>query len=212
MIRTLRIVGLVAGLTALTVQFVLTMIDSTAAGRSVVGSIIFYFSFFTILTNMLVVVAYGGSLTAQPAFFRRPSVRAGIAVAIAVVAIVYWFLLRGLHDLGGLRQVCNVLLHYVAPPVYLAWWLIACADGSTRWRDVLWWLVYPFAYLAYTLARAPLAGEVPYPFLDFAANGARAVVVSGVTIAGLFAVLGVIAVAADHAIGARRARFSGIRQ
>jgi hypothetical protein len=64
--------------------------------------------------------------------------------------------------------------------------------------------------LAYVLARAPIAGEVPYPFLDVAKNGAAGVAVSALGITGLFLVLCIVAVLADHGIS--RIRSPGVHQ
>jgi hypothetical protein len=61
-------------------------------------------------------------------------------------------------------------------------------------------MLYPVAYLIYALARAPLAGEVPYPFLDVAKNGAISVAISAAAVTGLFLVLCVVAVLVDHGI------------
>jgi len=92
----------------------------------------------------------------------------------------------------------------MTPVLFVLWWLVAGADGTTRWRDISRWMVYPLAYLAYVLVRAPIAGEVPYPFLDVAKNGAASVAVSALAITGLFLVLCVIAVFVDHAVGRSR--------
>ena len=97
-----------------------------------------------------------------------------------------------------------MLLHYVTPILFVLWWLTAATDGTTRWRDVAWWMIYPLAYLAYALLRAPVAGEVPYPFLDVAKNGAAGVAIWAMAITGLFLVLSVLAVLADHGIARRR--------
>jgi hypothetical protein len=86
------------------------------------------------------------------------------------------------------------------------WWLIAGADGTARWRDISWWMIYPLAYLAYALLRAPFAGEVPYPFLDVAKNGAGSVAVSALAVTALFIALSVLAVLVDHGIGRLRGK------
>jgi len=82
--------------------------------------------------------------------------------------------------------------------------LYAGADGSTRWRDLLWWLIYPLLYLAWVMIRAPFAGEVPYPFLDIAANGVGTVAISSFSVLGLFLLVSAIVLAVDHVIGTRR--------
>lgn len=206
--RFLQIAGLVVGLIALILQFAITIPASMAAGRGLLGSIVFYFSFFTILTNIAAVMVHASLLSPTgyawfPAFAGR-RIRAGVAVAITLVFIVYTTVLARLWAPEGLFFLCDVLLHYVAPLVFVLWWLIAGADGSTRWRDISWWMIYPLAYLAYALIRAPFAGEVPYPFLDVAKNGAVSVAVSALTVTALFLGLSLLAVLADHGIGRLR--------
>lgn len=137
------------------------------------------FSFFTILTNIGAVLVHVSLLSPGgyawfPAF-AGPRMRAGVAVAITLVFIIYATVLAQLWQPQGLFPLCDVLLHYVTPVLFVLWWFVAGADGSTRWRDISWWMIYPVAYLAYALARGPISGEVPYPFLDVAKNGARPV-------------------------------------
>ncbi|KUM28099.1 hypothetical protein AU467_12870 [Mesorhizobium loti] len=206
--RFLQIAGLVIGVTALVLQFAATLPWAMAAGRSLLGSIIFYFSFFTVLTNVAAVMVHA-SLVSPAGYawfpaFARPRVRAGVAVAITLVFIIYRTVLAQLWQPQGLFLFSDILLHYVAPPIFVLWWLIAGADGSTRWRDISWWMIYPLAYLAYALIRAPFAGEVPYPFLDVAKNGAISVAIWSLGLTVLFAGLGVIAVLADHGVAQLR--------
>ncbi|TIT79044.1 MAG: hypothetical protein E5W56_07215 [Mesorhizobium sp.] len=206
--RFLQIAGLVAGLIGLVLQFAITIPASMATGRGLLGSIVFYFSFFTILTNVAAVLVHASLVSPAgyawfPAFAGK-RMRAGVAVAMTLVFIVYATVLARLWAPEGLFFICDVLLHYVAPLIFVLWWLIASADGSTRWRDISWWMIYPLAYFAYALIRAPFAGEVPYPFLDVAKNGAAGVAVSALAITALFLGLCVLAVFADHGIGRLR--------
>lgn len=213
MSRFLQIAGLVIGLAGLVLQFGISIPASMEAGRSLLGSVVFLFSFFTILTNIGAVLVHTSLLSSTgyawlPAFagFR---IRAGIAISITLVFIIYATVLAQLWQPQGLFLLCDVLLHYVTPVLFVLWWLVAGADGRTRWGDISWWMLYPVAYLIYALARAPFAGEVPYPFLDVAKNGAASVAISAAAITGLFLVLCVIAILVDH--GVARIRTSSVR-
>lgn len=207
--RFLQIAGLAIGLAGLVLQFCITIPASMEAGRSLLGSIVFLFSFFTILTNIGAVLVHTSLLSPTgyawlPAF-AGPRMRAGVAVSIALVFIVYATVLAQLWQPQGLFLLCDVLLHYVTPVLFVLWWLTSGADGRTRWSDISWWMLYPLAYLVYALARAPLAGEVPYPFLDVAKNGPASVAISALAITGLFLVLCIIAVLADRGVSRLRA-------
>ncbi|MER9303269.1 Pr6Pr family membrane protein [Mesorhizobium sp. M0293] len=211
--RFLQVAGLVIGLAGLVLQFCISIPASMEAGRSLLGSIIFVFSFFTILTNIGAVLVYTSLLSPTgyawlPAF-AGTRIRAGVAVSIALVFIIYATVLAQLWQPQGLFLLCDVLLHYVTPALFVLWWLISGADGRTRWSDISWWVLYPVAYLIYALIRAPLAGEVPYPFLDVARNGAASVAISAAAVTGLFLVLCMIVVLADQGIA--RTRASSVR-
>lgn len=210
MSRFLQMAGLVIGLIGLFLQAAITIPASMAAGRSLLGSIVFLFSFFTILTNIAAVMVHASLLSPSgfawfPAFAGQ-RMRAGIAVAITLVFIVYATVLAGLWQPQGLFLLCDILLHYVTPFIFVVWWLTSGADGSTRWRDISWWMIYPLAYLAYALIRGYFAGEVPYPFLDVAKNGAASVAVSAVAVTTLSIGLSVLAVLIDHGIGRLRGK------
>ncbi|MBW8909340.1 MAG: Pr6Pr family membrane protein [Mesorhizobium sp.] len=208
MARFLQIAGLVIGLAGLVLQFAISMPASMAAGRGLLGSIVFYFSFFTILTNIAAVLVHA-SLVSPVGYawfpaFAGARMRAGVAVSITLVFIVYAAVLARLWQPQGLFLLCDVLLHYVTPVIFVLWWLFAGADGARRWRDISWWMIYPLAYLAYALIRAPFAGEVPYPFLDVAKNGAASVAWASLAITALFVGLSVLAVLVDRGIARLR--------
>ncbi|MEO5758900.1 MAG: Pr6Pr family membrane protein [Mesorhizobium sp.] len=206
--RFLQIAGLTVGLAGLVLQFCITIPASMEAGRSLLGSVVFFLSFFTVLTNIGAVLVYTALLSASgyawlPAF-AGPSVRAGVAVSITLVCIIYAVVLARLWQPQGLFLVCDILLHYVAPVLFVLWWLVAGADGKRQWRDIPRWMIYPIAYLAYVLVRAPIAAEVPYPFLSVANNGAVSVAISALAVTGLFVLLSIVAVLVDNGVSRTR--------
>lgn len=204
--RTLQLLGLAAGAAALAVQFLITVPSAMAAGRGLPGAVVFYFSFFTILTNLLAVFVHAsGVFPGSLRFFAAPRVRAGVVVAMVVVCLVYALVLARLWQPQGLFLLCDILLHYVAPAIMVAWWLVDGRDGSTRFRDIPYWLAYPIVYAVYVFVRAPLAGEVPYPFLDVSTNGTTGVAVAVLLMTGLFAVVSTLLVLADRLLSANRA-------
>lgn len=208
--RFLQVAGLIIGLAGLVLQFCITVPASMEAGRGLLGSVVFYLSFFTILTNIGAVLVHASLLSPTgyawlPAF-AGPRMRAGVAVSSALVLIIYATVLARLWQPQGLFLLCDVLLHYVTPVLFVLWWLMSGADGRTRWSDISWWVLYPIVYLIYALARAPLAGEVPYPFLDVAKNGAGSVAMASLAITGLFLAICVVAVLADQGVARLRTK------
>ncbi len=204
--RALATVGLLVGLAALSLQFALSLPGSFAAGRSVAGAVEYFFSFFTVLTNTCVTLAYAAELTGRPAFFGRAHVRAGLAVAMTIVCIVYAEVLSSLWAPQGLLFVADTGLHYAAPALYLAWWLGFAREGTSRLSDVIVWLLYPLAYLAYALVRGTVVDQYPYPFLDLTVRTAGEVFVACVMLLALFIAISLAAVAIDRRPVARRTK------
>lgn len=197
--RAFAALGLAVSAIAVVVQLPLGVQQMTAAGMSGPGAVVAFFSYFTILTNIFACLVYAAALTdGRLSFFRRPVVRACAAVSILVVGIVYHFLLAQLWSPQGIRYVTDLMLHYAAPALMLAWWLAGGRSGALAWADLPKLLVYPVAYLAYVLARAPVTGQVPYPFLDHSANGWGPVVQAVLGITALFLILGALIIALDR--------------
>ena len=121
--RFLQIAGLVIGLAGLVLQFCISIPASMEAGRSLLGSIVFLFSFFTILTNIGAVLVYTSLLSstgyAWLPGFAGSRMRAGVAVSITLVFIVYATVLARLWHPQGLFLFCDILLHYVTPVLFV---------------------------------------------------------------------------------------------
>lgn len=202
--RALASIGLIVGLCGLVGQFAWSVPAYLSAGRSLPGAVVAVLGYFTILTNIAVILAYLAALTGRPRFFRQAGVRAGLAMAIAVVAIVYHFVLARLWQPAGLLLFADTVLHYAAPAIYLVWWALSGRGGSARPADLPYWLVYPLAYLFCALAHGGVTGQYPYPFLDLAANGPASVAISVGIMLTLFAVVGLLVIWADRLLPAPR--------
>lgn len=137
---------------------------------SIISTIFQYFSYFTILTNILVALAFTFIVVAPDSrrgkFFRQPKVLTAIAVYITVVGLVYNLILRFLWAPSGLQLVVDELLHSVMPVAFVIFWLAFVPKGELQWKDVFPWLLYPLIYLIYILLRGAGTGRYPYPFID----------------------------------------------
>ncbi|SEF27131.1 hypothetical protein SAMN05421837_103649 [Amycolatopsis pretoriensis] len=106
-------------------------------------------------------------------------------VGIIVTGIVYQVALAGLYELHGLPLFSDTMLHKVTPILFVLGWLLAAPRGVLTWSTVWWSLLYPLAWLAFTLPRGALTGFYPYPFVDAGALGYGRVALNCVFI-GLF--------------------------
>lgn len=178
-----------------------------------------FFSFFTILSNVLaaVVLAVGGvwGLTHRDARI-EPTWLATLLVCAStymiVTGVVYNTLLRGIAlPQGATVAWSNEVLHVVIPLVLLADVLFAPRRRALGWGTVGIAALFPIVWVVYTLLRAnlvtaPATGNpwwYPYPFLDPSLNGGY----GGVALWVLLIAAIILATAAlVVGIGRRRAR------
>ena len=204
--RWLALAGLIIGAAALLAQFSLTMSLSMAAGRGFWASLVFYFSFFTILSNILAVLCCAASFFASEwkvlVFFRSPKVQTGVALYMLVVAVIYIAILEGLWVPEGMMRVLDRLLHYVMPALFLAHWVFV-PKGTLVSADIPRWLAFPFLFALYSMIRGALSGEYAYPIMDAAALGYPAALRNISFILILFVFAGVAFVKIDQRLGRR---------
>ena len=203
--RIYAAVGALLGWFALALQLYLMLVQSP--GPAMLGTVIIYFSFFTILTNfltalVLTAVAFGPE-TGWGQWFRSPSVQAGTAVYIAIVGIIYQLLLRKLWNPQGAQWVADVLLHSIIPFGYVLYWLLFAPRTGLNWKNAVAWLTYPAVYLVYTLARGAVSGLYPYPFVDVNVLGYGGVLGRAVLFLLVFLGTGLLVVALARRIRAR---------
>lgn len=133
-------------------------------------SITNFFSYFTILSNLMIAVSLAfSSLTPASGlgrFFSRLSVQSAIALYIFIVSLVYNLVLRGIWILTGWQLFVDNMLHVVIPVMYLLYWAFFRTAGKLRWQDGFLWVFFPLLYLIYSLIRGSVVNWYPYPFLN----------------------------------------------
>lgn len=154
---------------ALALQFRLILNSTALTGlpRSMLA--VNFFSYFTILSNILVALCLTLPLLSPSSkagkFFARTTVQSAIAVYIFIVGLVYNLVLRKIWSPTGWQLLADNLLHVAAPLGYLLYWYFYSPRHQLNWKDLLPWLFFPAAYLAYSLVRGQAVGWYPYPFL-----------------------------------------------
>jgi len=167
-----------------------------------------FFSYFTILSNLIAVTALVISAIWMLRTRRSASVEpAWLAMLLAcastymiVTGIVYNLLLRHIAIAGISDAWTNETLHVVIPLVMIADVLFAPRRRALPWSGLLVVVSFPIVWVVYTLIRAnfitgPAHGDpwwYPYPFLDPHQQGGYLAVVA--YIIGI--AIGIIAVAA----------------
>ncbi|MBC2381814.1 Pr6Pr family membrane protein [Pseudomonas sp. WS 5106] len=197
-----------AGWVGLAIQQYLIFYSRWSTGASLLGGLINFFSFFTVLTNTLVVVVLSYALvqrdSAAKRFFLAPGISSGIAVSIVVVSLAYNLLLRHLWQPEGFQFVADELLHDVMPALFFIFWWRCVPKGSLRFKHIGAWVIYPLVYFAYVLLRGHLLGQYQYPFIDVDALGYPQVFVNAGGILAGFIVIALTVLGLDNVLKTRR--------
>ena len=169
---------------------------------SLLGGLVNFFSYFTVLSNTLAAAALtaaaspGQTMVAR--WFKQPWVVAGITVSVALVGLAYNLLLRHLWQPEGLQRVVDELLHDVMPVLFAVYWWCVVPKGHLKVRHVLAWSAYPVAFFCYTLIRGNVIGTYPYPFLDVGALGLGRVWMNALGMLAAFVSLSFLLIALDR--------------
>lgn len=186
----------VLGWFALITQFYIN-ITSGAASYSEIT--IRYFSYFTILTNLLVAVTCTILLLLPQStpgiFLKKEQSLTAATVYIIVVGLIYNLILRFLWVPQGLQRLVDELLHSVIPVLFLIYWLVFVPKANLKWTDVFLWLLYPLFYTVFILIRGANSNYYPYPFINAAELGLQKTLLNAVGIGILFFILSILLVA-----------------
>lgn len=193
--RLLTWLGLLSGAGGLVLQFIISMQAYAAAGRDIPGALGTFFSYYTILTNIILVLIYLSEVTGVRwlELFRHPIFRGTMAAAIALVGIYVYFVLRHLAVLDGLFLLADTILHYLSPTLYLLWWIAAQRHGLLRWANLPIMLAPTLVYFLYAMARGLWVQEYPYPILNSIELGYSQVLLNAAYMTlGLTALTGIV--------------------
>lgn len=181
--------ALLAG-TGVVMEVVVALLDGPGEAGSMLERLVRLFSYFTILSNVLVCVV-ALLLAVRPdrdgQLFRVA--RLDAILCIAVTGIVYNAVLRGLVELSAAGAVSNLLLHVLSPLAVVVGWVLFGPRPRIDRSTIGWSLVAPLAWIAYTFVRGEIVGWYPYPFLDAAENGYASALLSTLVVAVVFLVL-----------------------
>jgi hypothetical protein len=160
--------------------------------HSLAWRIVDFLSFFTNDTAIFATAVAALTLLRPASRLAKPGVTTATAVYLLVVAVTYEWLLRGEHH--GLDYLANLGLHNVLPVLALVLWLGFTSKRDLNWRQPLAWLIYPAAYIAWTLARGAAIHHYPYFFADADKLGYPRALLNGAEFLAAFWLLGMGAV------------------
>ena len=171
--RKIEILGFILTWFAVIAQFIL-IIQNRQTG--VAETIIRFFSFFTILTNILVALFYTAKIfnafSEKFKIFNQKGSLTAITTFILVVGLVYQIVLRRIWSPTGMQQIVNELLHSIIPLFVIIYWFFFSRRRIIKFTEIRIWLFYPLFYLIVVLVRGQFSNYFPYPFLNFPEIGA----------------------------------------
>ena len=154
-----------------------------------------FFSFFTVESNMLITVALILSALTLAAGKKSRALdvfRGFTTTLMIIVGIGFAVLLSGLENVA-LTAVPwdNTVLHYILPVVAVLDYIIDRPTTQLGFARSLAWLLYPLAYLFYSLVRGAVVGWYPYPFLNPNHSSTQEITIAsvGILVLGVLAVL-----------------------
>lgn len=169
-------------------QLVLIIINRQA---SIVETLIRYFTFFTILSNILVAFVFTAEYLQSNLlkFFAKSNTQVAIAVYIFVVGFVYNTILRFIWQPKGWDKVADELLHLVIPVVYILFWYFKFSKQTINYKSIFGWLLFPMIYIIVVMIRGYFSNYYPYPFLNVSDLGIEKVLYNAIYMTLFFVIV-----------------------
>jgi hypothetical protein len=205
--RRFAVVAATLGWVGLSIQMYLIFHSRWTLGASLLGGLMSFFSYFTVLSNTLVATVLTCAATSRESAARRwflqPWVSSGIAVSITVVSLAYNLLLRHLWHPQGWQWLADELLHDVMPLLFILYWWRCVPKGRLRVGHIGLWVIYPLAYFAYSLLRGHVLAVYPYPFIDVEKLGYPQVFINAGGLLLGFVLIALLLIGGDWWLGRR---------
>lgn len=152
------------------------------------------------MQSNLLVIAVAATLAVRPDRDGRVwrVLRLDAVVCITVTGLVYAVVLRPIVNNEGWAVVTDTGFHVVVPIAAVVGWLAFGPRPRVDARTVGWSVVFPLAWLVYTLLRGAVVHEYPYPFVDVGALGYVRVLLNALGVTALFVALAAAALVVDR--------------
>jgi hypothetical protein len=198
----------VVGWWAIFAEVALTLKEPGWKGAHVFGAVWYLSGYFTMLTNLLVAaVMTAVSFNLWPRF--APTLTPTLAfvfVYIVAVSLIYDLLLSSRWRPFGWAKTIDDTLHYTLPLMTSVFWVLWAPKHGLRYRQALYWLGYPLAYLIWIMTRGIKSGWYPYPFLDVSKSGIEQVMLNSIFLAASLLIASLSLVAISRVIDQRKQR------
>jgi len=155
----------------------------TTSGLPLIESLVQLFSYFTVLTNLLVTIYCTVHLLSsnqqnRTNLFFRPETLTALTVFILMVGTVYHLVLKSLWNPEGLLMITDEIYHTFVPLGTLALWIVSTNNKLGNLKNLYSWILYPILYLLFILIIGSFSNFYPYPFLNVAELGIGKVMIN----------------------------------
>jgi len=155
----------------------------TTSGLPLIESLVHLFSYFTVLTNLLVTIYCTVHLLSsnqqnRTNLFLRPETLTALTVFILMVGTVYHLVLKSLWNPEGLLMITDEIYHTFVPLGTLALWIVSTNNKLGNLKNLYGWILYPILYLLFILIIGSFLDFYPYPFLNVAELGIGKVMIN----------------------------------
>ncbi len=165
-------------------------------------------TYFTIQSNIIVIIYCFSSLGKKPFFFNGPGF-AGLAMLnITITGIIFFLMLRKIYQPTGIGYYANIIEHYAVPAMMLVDFLLSKTRDAFRYFHIAPWIGYAACYLGLALTKGALGYKYPYPFLDISKHGGGQVFINVVVIGLAFGAIAAGLVAVDRWLKKKNLIFS----
>ncbi|GAA4741595.1 Pr6Pr family membrane protein [Modestobacter marinus] len=144
-----------------------TLVETAGGRTTAVTELIRWLSLFTVGSNVLVLIA-ATSLALEPLRSGRlwRVLLLDALLAITVTGLVFSVLLAPTVDPSGVTVWTNLVLHYLSPLAMVVGWLVFGPRPRITGGTVAWAMLYPVAWIGWTMVHGAESRWYPYFFLN----------------------------------------------
>jgi hypothetical protein len=131
--------------------------------------------YFTIQSGLIVLAVFIALLVNQlqgkPDGAVKPVLRGAAQLYIIVTSLIFLTLLNSQVKTQGISTVVIYINHLGTALLLMIDNMLTIKPGTFKWKYILYWLIYPFAYLLFSLFEGLVFCRFRYFFLNFYEQG-----------------------------------------
>jgi len=137
---------------------------------------LYAYRYYTMQTNLFIAIW----LTLAIIFHFKPeklaqikgTIKGGLTIYIFITFVIFAIMLSDEYNPEQFIGIfTNVTSHYVIPILFFIDWSFTEKTVQYKWRNLGFWLIYPFLYLILSIVHGTITGKYLYPFLNIPVIG-----------------------------------------